>query len=224
MIRTVQCLTVECDRCGDPMDDFTDETGSVIHFLSRFELVAHLGGEHDGQLYAGTGRTGGVLMPGGVFYCYRCKIAPHGHVPGRLIAEVCDRCGQTRDEHDVPPHPRHHDLPKRNEQRRLTVGLSTRATWCVTSCAGRHQYDLGDLPEPADRSRIEFVFQTDRYAAWRDIESSVLAGYPDAMSWTVYPDSVGHTWACLQQTFGPSLQHAILLAPAGTLRPVTDSS
>lgn len=224
MIKIVECLAVECDTCGQPLDDFTDEGSDLIHFGSMHEVVCHLGGVYEGQIFEGSGRSGGVLLNNGVFYCYSCKLAPHEHVPGRVIGSICERCGELNDQHptgpatavDVP-------LPERAPQRRR-VALSPRVSWCTSFCAESHSFEVTGLPEPADLTRIEFTHFTDRYAAWHDVESAVLAGHAAQMSWTLYPASTGHTWECLQQMFGPSLDAAILLAPAGVLRPAGPST
>jgi hypothetical protein len=222
VIVPVECLVVECDLCGQPLDDLADDTdaGTLIHFASELEVVAHLGGAHEGRYYAGNGRSGGVLLPGGVFFCYACKVEPHVHVPGEMIDRVCARCGQLADTHpetvDPPGSPLDRLLPGRPRHRR---GLTPRQGSCDHDCRHGHQYPDAGIPEPPDGSRLEFVFATDRYAAWCDVESSLLAGWPAVMCWTLYPDSISHTWRCMQRTFGPALDGAILLAPAGVLRP-----
>lgn len=220
MIRKVDCFIAECDACGNPVDDFGDING-IPHFGTEFEVYAYLGGVHNGQILEGTGASGGVLLPDGQFYCYACRFLAHLHVNGFLIADLCARCDKLRDQHPTAVDPAA-GPPARTVQEHRSWGVTARASWCATACTERHQFpDLG-LPEPASRSRIEFGFQTDRYAAWRDDEQTVLAGYPAAMCWVVYPEAVGHTWLCLQRTFGPALGQAILLQPSGVLLPAPE--
>lgn len=227
MIVTVECLVVECDVCGQPLDDLADDgdAGTLIHFASQLEVVTHLGGFYEGRYYVGNGRSGGVLLPGGVFYCYACKLEPHKHVPGEMIERVCGRCGQLDSEHPdeasltvVTVRDWRADSPQLTRR----GGLSPRQGSCDHDCRHGHQYPDAGIPEPPDGSRLEFVFATDRYAAWRDVESSLLAGWPDTMSWTLYPHSTGHTWRCMQRTFGPALNGAILLSPSGVLGVAAD--
>lgn len=221
MLVPVECLVVECDVCGASMDDLADDfdADTIIHFASKLEVVAYLGGIHEGRFYAGTGRSGGVLMTDGTFYCYACKVSPHLNVPGEMIESVCARCGELADTHPEAvfdgPYPA--GSPRTPAPTRRG-GLTPRQGTCVHDCRHDHRYPAVDIPEPPDGSRIEFTYATDRYAAWRDTESTVLAGWPADMSWCVYPASVGHTWWCMQRTFGPALEGAILLAPAGVLR------
>src|SRR5690349_12201365 len=75
-----------------------------------------------------------------------------------------------------------------------------------------------DIPEPPDGTRIEFVFETDVYAAWRNDASSVVAGWADApgdggATWCVYPDSCPRSWASMIQLFGETLRDAVRLVP-----------
>lgn len=73
------------------------------------------------------------------------------------------------------------------------------------------------LPEPPDGSRIEWEYYTDLYAAWRDDEGAIDAGWDGDEVWIVYPGSVPRTWAWMLATFGESLLSAIILGPVGLL-------
>ena len=72
------------------------------------------------------------------------------------------------------------------------------------------------LPEPPDGTRLEFEHHTDRYAVWRDDESSRRAGWPAGDGgdvWCFYGGSVPISWCTLQVAFGDSLKTAVRLMP-----------
>lgn len=68
-------------------------------------------------------------------------------------------------------------------------------------------------PHP-DKTRIEFEYGTDVYAAWKDIRASLEAGWRVAESWCLYGQSVPHTWKWMREQFGDSLDSATVLVPA----------
>lgn len=69
-----------------------------------------------------------------------------------------------------------------------------------------------EVPEPPDGSRIEFESHTDVYAAWRDDEDSVRAGYSAMHGWCVYGETVPRTWGEMIERFGAeSLRLAVRL-------------
>ncbi len=60
---------------------------------------------------------------------------------------------------------------------------------------------MGSVPEPPDGSRIEFVYHTDPYAAWRDDQSSVRAGWSATEGWCLFGQTVPVSWATLCEMF-----------------------
>jgi hypothetical protein len=216
----VTCVVPECDRCGQALDDFAS-IGGIPHFRSKFEAQAWLGGiADDGRILPGAKASGGVLLPSGACYCAACKMLPHLHVPGLLIENLCARCDQLPGSHPLRIADADAGPPARaGRVQRGEYGLSNRNATCDTTCVGQHQFADFGLPEPPNGSRIEFGFGTDRWAAWRNDEQTALAGAPPAMRWSLYPEPDGHTWSCLQRTFGSCLAEAILLTPSGLVRP-----
>lgn len=83
--------------------------------------------------------------------------------------------------------------------------------WC--SEQSRWLYPPQGLDEPPDGTRLEVVYNTDRYGAWRDVAASVEAGWPADECWTLYPQTVPHSWYCMQRTFGSVLATATRLYP-----------
>jgi hypothetical protein len=73
--------------------------------------------------------------------------------------------------------------------------------------------DLLPLPEPPDGTRIEFEHHTDVYAAWRDDDSSVRAGYNSDEGWCLFGSTVPRSWAVMWLEFGNSLATAVRLVP-----------
>lgn len=73
-----------------------------------------------------------------------------------------------------------------------------------------------DDPHP-DKTRIEFEHGTDLYAAWKDIESSLEAGWKVSESWCLHGQSVPHTWRWMRKQFGDSLDRATVLVPVAAL-------
>jgi hypothetical protein len=216
-IRRVDCYIAECDRCGQPIDDF-DEVAGIPHFASEVEAVVFIGGVHNGDLHLGQGASAAVLLADGSVFCYACKILPHRFVADPLMVISCGRCGilksQHPDEDEQPPPPG--DITAVTARRRAW-GMTARTAWCDTACTDRHQFPEQGIAEPADKSRIEFGYASDLYTARRDDEQFTVAGWPAVMRWTLYPDSVGHTWSCLERTFGPCLRHAVLLGVVGVV-------
>lgn len=76
--------------------------------------------------------------------------------------------------------------------------------------------DPPPIPEWPDGTRIEFEHQTDVYAAWRDDESSVRAGWTAGDGgdvWCLFGNSVPRSWAVMWLEFGESLRTAVRLVP-----------
>lgn len=84
----------------------------------------------------------------------------------------------------------------------------------LLSCGSGWGFPDAGLPEPPDGARLEFVFHTDRYGAWRDIASSLESGWPASSSWCLYGHTVPHSWYCMQRTYGPAIREAVHLVPA----------
>lgn len=211
MFRTVECLTVACDTCGELVQD--DDYG-IQHYGSVKEIVQHLGGVYDGEVYPGPSSSGlefGILLPDGTFHCSTCKLEPHDFIPGQLIAQSCGRCGRLDTSHTVA------ELPAADAigQGTLLSDVPLRPSaepgdvdYCRESCGRGWTYAGDDFPEPEDGARIEFEYCTDVYGAWRDIASSLEAGWPVESSWCLYGQTVPHTWECMLRTFGPAIRQA----------------
>lgn len=218
MINQASFLVVDCDGCECRAED---DEGVVLYFGSIKEIFKHLGGIWEGQIFPPSPAAGGgVLLAEGRYYCYNCKLAPHRFIIGYLIDMICARCDRLADEHDGPVVLPHgdvigqaallSDLPYRRP-----AALDTRADPCHNLCSKGWRFPESDMPEPPDGARLEFVHDTDRYAAWRDIASSLEAGWPAEASWCLFGDTVPHTWPCMQRNFGPGLHRATRLIPAG---------
>ena len=161
------------------------------------------------------GRVDTVVLEDGSAYCPECKHDQHQFIPGLLLAMSCRRCGRLDVEHrgtvELPPA----DVIGQGE---LFPDVRPPAEpGDVDYCAEHHttgwSFPDDDFPEPPDGTRLEFVFNTDVYAARRDVKASVDVGWPTASSWAIYPGSIPHTWQCLRRTFGPALRQAIYLYP-----------
>lgn len=75
------------------------------------------------------------------------------------------------------------------------------------------------IPEPPDGTRIEFEHWTDVYGAWKNVASSVCAGWRPDQCWMVYGGrSVPCTWDELIGEFSEdSIAGATVLAPVGVM-------
>lgn len=74
-----------------------------------------------------------------------------------------------------------------------------------------------------DGARIEWVYCTDVFAAWKDTASSVRAGWPAEMSWVIYPGSVPRTYAELREEFEGATDEAVLLCVRPTRASIADT-
>lgn len=219
MFQQVTCLAVACDNCRELLQD--DDRG-VEHYGSVKEIVQHLGGTYEGEVYPSPSTADaafGILLADGTYYCYACKLEPHDFIAGQLIAQSCGRCGRLDTSHNDPR------LPPADVigQEELLSDVPLRppvepgdVNYCREACGRDWTFPGDDFPEPENGARLEFVYATDRYAAWRDIASSVEAGWPVISSWCLFGKSVPvpHTWECLLRTFGPAIRQGIRLYPA----------
>jgi hypothetical protein len=76
------------------------------------------------------------------------------------------------------------------------------------------------IPEPCDGSRIEFEYNGDVYAAWRDAASTARTGHDPEQTWRVH----GHhrpapmSWRELIDEYGEgAIAGAIVLLPTGVV-------
>jgi hypothetical protein len=217
MLKEIRCLVVICDTCGEQVQD--DDRG-VEHYGSVKEIVQHLGGIYDGEVYPSPSTSGmdfGILLADGTYHCSTCKLEQHDFIPGQLLAQSCARCGRLDDNHDSAELPPADvigqgallaDVPLRPPARPGDVN------YCREACGREWTFPGDDFPEPEDGARLEFEYATDRYAVWRDVSSSVRSGWPAESSWCFFGGDVPHTWECLLRMFGPAIRQGTRLYPA----------